>query len=106
ILEKAELKAEFEKNETIRKAEQEKQEVLMKEENAKQRTILIFVSCFLVLVAFLAVVIFRSLRVNQQKNKIITAQKHLVEEKQKEILESITYAKRLQQAILPPQEYI
>lgn len=86
--------------------EQEQQNAIAAAEMRRQRIILIFVSCFLVLVALLAVVIFRSLRVNQQKNKIITAQKHLVEEKQKEVLESITYAKRLQQAILPPQEYI
>jgi len=30
----------------------------------------------------------------------------LIEEKQKEIVDSITYAKRLQQAILPPLEFI
>ena len=33
-------------------------------------------------------------------------QKHVIEEKQKEILDSISYAKRLQEAILPPQEFI
>jgi len=34
------------------------------------------------------------------------AQKHLVEEKQKEIIDSINYAKRLQNAILPSQDLI
>lgn len=34
-------------------------------------------------------------------NKELQIQKHLVEEKQKEIVDSITYARRLQQAILP-----
>ena len=33
-------------------------------------------------------------------------QKHLVEEHQKDIIDSITYAKRLQEAILPPNEYV
>ena len=33
-------------------------------------------------------------------------QKHLVEEKQKEILDSISYAKRLQEAILPPTDFV
>lgn len=49
----------------------------------------------------------------KKSNKIITSQKqevetqkHIVDEKQKEILDSITYAKRLQQAILPPQEFV
>jgi serine phosphatase RsbU (regulator of sigma subunit) len=40
------------------------------------------------------------------KNNEILQQKQLIEEKQHEILDSITYAKRLQYAILPPQEFI
>jgi serine phosphatase RsbU (regulator of sigma subunit) len=36
----------------------------------------------------------------------IKRQKHLLEEKQKEIIDSISYAKRLQDAILPPQEFV
>lgn len=47
----------------------------------------------------------RTTEVMKQKDEIIQ-QKHLVEEKQKEITDSINYAKRLQQAILPPQEFI
>ena len=43
--------------------------------------------------------------IESQKREVET-QKHLVEEKQKEILDSITYAKRLQEAILPSQEFI
>jgi serine phosphatase RsbU (regulator of sigma subunit) len=37
---------------------------------------------------------------------VIEQQKELVEEKQQEIIDSITYAKRLQNAILPPKNYI
>jgi serine phosphatase RsbU (regulator of sigma subunit) len=40
------------------------------------------------------------------KNKTIELQKEIVEEKQKEILDSISYAKRLQEAILPPNNLI
>lgn len=42
----------------------------------------------------------------KKQNDIISYQKHLVEEKQNEIIESITYAKRLQEAILPSQSFI
>jgi serine phosphatase RsbU (regulator of sigma subunit) len=48
----------------------------------------------------------------QLENKVIertaevVKQKHLIEEKQKEILDSIHYAKRLQEAILPPLSFI
>ena len=37
--------------------------------------------------------------------KTILEQKKIVQEKQKEIIDSITYAKRIQEAILPPQSY-
>jgi ligand-binding sensor domain-containing protein/serine phosphatase RsbU (regulator of sigma subunit) len=42
----------------------------------------------------------------EKKNALIEAQKTLVEEKNKDIMDSITYAKRLQEAILPPTQLI
>jgi len=48
-------------------------------------------------------VIDRTAEVVEQKN-IAEHQKHLVEEKNKEILDSINYAKRIQKAILPPDK--
>jgi len=42
----------------------------------------------------------------EKKNTEIQEQKSLIEEKQIEILDSINYAKRLQEAILPPQSFI
>jgi len=66
----------------------------------------------LVLLLFLLYV-FYNLFKSKQKNKLIQKQKqevenqkHIVEEKQKEILDSIHYAKRLQEAILPPLKFI
>ncbi len=57
----------------------------------------------------LAFFIFRGYRQKQSANVIITEQKEevekqkaLVEAKNKDILDSITYAKQLQDAILPP----
>jgi serine phosphatase RsbU (regulator of sigma subunit) len=40
-----------------------------------------------------------------EKNSIIELQKHLVEEKNKDINDSIKYATRIQEAILPPLKY-
>jgi len=40
------------------------------------------------------------------KNKIISSQKNILEEKNKEITDSIKYAKRIQNAILPPQKVV
>jgi serine phosphatase RsbU (regulator of sigma subunit) len=48
-------------------------------------------------------VIDRTAEVVEQKN-IAETQRHLVEEKNKEILDSINYAKRIQKAILPPDK--
>jgi serine phosphatase RsbU (regulator of sigma subunit) len=54
----------------------------------------------------IAIVIFKSLQNNRKKNKIITFQKELVEEKNREITDSITYAKRIQSAILPTPKLV
>jgi hypothetical protein len=65
------------------------------------------------LVLILAGFIFRSYRQKQKANIIISQQKsevekqkNLVEEKQKDILDSIHYAKRIQQSLLPTEKYI
>jgi tetratricopeptide (TPR) repeat protein len=42
----------------------------------------------------------------EEKNQLIAQQKDLVEQKQKEILDSIHYARRIQQSLLPNDKYI
>ena len=65
------------------------------------------------LMLLVAVISFRAFRHKQKANLIITAQKAfsdqqklIIEHKQKEIIDSINYAKRLQEAILPPKQFI
>ena len=86
---------------------------LLKAEGEKQKTINLSVSIGLILVALLSFFIFWSYRIKKKANVLLGEQnieirekKHIIEEKQKEILDSISYAKRLQEAILPPQEHI
>ena len=50
-------------------------------------------------------VIIRTSELQLEKNNV-EEQKRIIEEKQKEILDSIHYAKRLQEAILPPLKFI
>ncbi|UKN01906.1 tetratricopeptide repeat protein [Paracrocinitomix mangrovi] len=57
------------------------------------------------LLAIIVLIVYILTRVRAAK-KEIENQKHIVEEKNQEILDSITYAKRLQNAILPTQETI
>ncbi len=58
----------------------------------------------LILVLIFAGLIFNRFKITKKQNHVIAHQKELVEEKQKEILDSITYAKRLQEAILPSRQ--
>jgi len=94
------------------KYETEKKEAenkVLKAEGEKQRTINIAITGGLLLAIALAFFVFRSYRQKKKANVLlaaqnheIKAQKHIIEEKQTEILDSISYAKRLQEAILPP----
>lgn len=103
---KDELQSRFEQ-------EKEKQNLLQQkkdEESAmelKQQKYLrnSFIAGFLLL-GIIALFIFRNYVAKKKFANEIAAQKQLIEEKQHEIIDSITYAKRLQEAILPPQEFV
>ncbi len=57
-----------------------------------------------ILVFLLTLFIFRGYKQKQKANDIIQMQKKLVEEKNKDITDSINYAKRIQEALLPQKE--
>lgn len=81
--------------------EQIKKDAIAKEE-AKKKTLIIYtVSSILILLIVFLFFIFRSLKITREQKNIIQKQKQLVEEKNKEITDSITYAKRIQNSILP-----
>ena len=54
----------------------------------------------------IAVISFRAFSNKRKANEEIEAHKVLLEEKQKEIIDSITYAKRIQQSHMPTERYI
>ncbi|MFI5142288.1 MAG: PP2C family protein-serine/threonine phosphatase, partial [Bacteroidia bacterium] len=60
----------------------------------------------LLLVFGFAVFAYRSYLQKQKANVEITHQKEVIEEKQKEILDSIHYAKRIQRAVITSDNYI
>lgn len=101
-----EMQFEFDKQQALQKAEQEKLDAIATEEKKKQRIILYAVSAGFLLLGLLAIVIYRNLRSNKEQNKIISIQKAIVEEKQKEILDSIHYAERIQKTLLANKEMI
>ncbi|HXB13512.1 MAG TPA: tetratricopeptide repeat protein, partial [Bacteroidia bacterium] len=104
---------EFDQKQAAEKAEQDKKDAVAEQERKKQNVIRnSFVAGF-ALMLVLAFFIFRGYRQKQSANIIITQQKEevekqkiLVEEKNKDILDSIMYAKQLQDAILPPLSLI
>lgn len=110
--------------ESARKARElealQKEKTLQEEINQQQRKITVFFIGGFVLMLMTSGVIFRYYRMNRKAKIIITQQKIeveaqkaeaemqkiIVEEKNREITDSIRYAKRLQEAILPPSAYI
>jgi serine phosphatase RsbU (regulator of sigma subunit)/Tfp pilus assembly protein PilF len=108
-----ELNYEFEKKESATKAEQDKKDLIAKAElKHKEQQRNYFIIGF-VMLAFFAIFVFRAYRQKQKDNVIISLQKvevekqkHIIEEKNKGILDSITYARRIQQAKLPKKEEI
>ena len=110
---KSQFKYEYEKKEQASKAEQDKKDLLAEEEKQKQNIIRNSFIAGFALVFLLALVVLRSFiqkqKANKQleeKNNLIAHQKHEVEEKQKEILDSIHYARRIQTALITNEKYI
>ena len=103
---KKQMQYTYEKKELETKAEQDKKDVIAKAElKQKENERNYFIAGF-GLVVILALFILRGYKQKQKANAIILEQKHLVDEKQKEILDSIHYAKRIQTALLPSEKYI
>ncbi|HLP12209.1 MAG TPA: SpoIIE family protein phosphatase [Flavobacteriales bacterium] len=87
-------------------AENERKQLELKvEADTRQQRIILYgvLICFAVMGIF-SFFLYKSSRRNKQAHKTISQQKKLVDEKQKEIVDSINYAKRLQHAIMPPAE--
>lgn len=59
-----------------------------------------------VLMIFLALLVFRSYKLKKKANIEITLRNRIIEQKNKEILDSIHYAKRIQRSLMPTETYI
>ncbi len=107
----AELNYEYEQKQQAQKLEDDKKEAISTEKARHERTIRnIYLGGFIV-VLFLTILVFRNFLRVRKSNKIITEQKtevelqkNLVEEKNRDITDSINYARRIQQAMLPTKE--
>lgn len=108
---KQQLKSDFEKKELELKAQQDKKDAEAKAEKKRQQYILFAVILALAAMIVVVYVVYRnyaskkkSAALLEEKNKIIYSQKQEVEEKQKEIIDSINYAQKIQSAVLTSEE--
>ena len=99
-------KYESDSKEAIAKVIQDKKDAIAIEElNYQKFQRNAFVGGFTLMLILVGVSYNNFIR-KKKDNKIITTQKELVEQKQKEILDSIEYALRIQSAILPTQKIV
>ena len=108
-----EMNYEFDKKEAITKAENEKQQAIAEEKNRRQKIITWSVAFGLLLVLVFAGFVFRSLKLTGKQKQIIEIkntetehQKKIIEEKNKDITDSIRYAKRIQDALMGEKEHV
>ena len=104
---------EVEKKEAELKLQAETEAALNNAERKRQQFVIYAVLALLIMVLLFSMLLYKRFRLTNKQKHIIELknmeteeQKLLVEEKQKEIIDSITYAKRLQQAILPAESTI
>lgn len=86
--------------------EKERLKTIADEANKRHLIVVLSFVLILIIVVIFSVFLYKRFRVTNKQKEIIEIQKHLVDEKQKEIIDSITYAKRIQQAILPAVDLI
>jgi tetratricopeptide (TPR) repeat protein len=96
---KQQLTYEYEKQKLEAQKEQEKKDAINAKEKERQQQTIVFVVLVLAVVVIFTVFLFN-------RFQVIRKQKRIIEEKQKEILDSIRYAKRIQDALITPQTYI
>ena len=106
-------KFEFEKIQAVKDVEHEKQIAVEKEARSKQKIVSYSIGGGLGLVGIFLFFVLNRLQVTRKQKTIIENQKavveqahYLLEEKNQEIMDSITYAKRIQNAILPPAKLV
>ena len=113
-------KYDYEKKKAIDDKENEKKVAVEKEAQKRQFIVLVIVIIASALVMILLLIIYRRLRITRKQKLIIEeqkeevetqrdqieGQKNEIEQKHEEIQESITYAKRIQNAILPPESFM
>jgi serine phosphatase RsbU (regulator of sigma subunit) len=87
-------------------SEQNEQDIIGEKDRTERNIIISFAIVVLVFGGASAITIYRILQKSRRKTDLIARQKVLVEERQKEIIDSINYAQRIQRALLKEEERV
>jgi serine phosphatase RsbU (regulator of sigma subunit) len=105
-IEQKELLSEISKmhlSDSIKKVtEIERQRLALEKSDSVKYSLLVII----LLIAVFSVIVFRRYRISQQQKKEISYQKHLVDEKQKEIFDSMNYARKIQKTLLHDEAFL
>ncbi len=103
---KKELEYDFAKRQELQRKDAENKQAIADAEIRSQKKLTMGAVIALLILSGLIVIVFRSYNQKRKANAIISKQKELVEHKNKEILDSINYAKYIQNALLPSESII
>ena len=88
-------------------SEKKQQQILLQQEQLRKEKIIRYTIAIGALIIFLlATLIFTRYRIKSKLNEKLNEKNDIIEQKNKDIMASITYAKRIQSAILPPKKVV
>jgi serine phosphatase RsbU (regulator of sigma subunit)/antitoxin component YwqK of YwqJK toxin-antitoxin module len=86
--------------------EEEKEVESLAAKNKQQSIVLYFTIAILIAIIFFVYMIWKTLKSVREQKELVSEAKLEIEEKNQELVDSITYAKRIQSAILPPDKLV
>jgi serine phosphatase RsbU (regulator of sigma subunit) len=101
---KQQTKYEYEKQEALKNVEHQKELAIAEEGKKRQQIVSYSIGFGLFMLALFSMFIFNRLQITRKQKGIIEDQKKIVDAKNKHITDSINYAKRIQDSILPSKE--
>lgn len=97
---------EFDKKQTADSLKVAEERVINEVKFEQEKTQRYFLYGGLALVALFGAFMFNRFKITQKQNSIISEQKHLIEERHKEITDSINYAERIQRSFLATKQHL
>jgi len=101
-----ESKYEAEKIIAKEKAESEKLRLIEQEKNKWKNIIILIIVIVSIVLSYVSYISIKRLKIIRSKNKLINKINEKINAQKKEIIDSINYAKRIQEAILPSEKLI